>query len=269
MAAIRHYTVIIETPKGKGAKFDFDAALGLFKLKKVMPAGLVFPFDFGFIPGTRGGDGDPLDVLVISEMETFSGCAIDCRIIGALKVSQQERNGERMRNDRLIAVPLVSSQYAEIDSIKALPKELLSQIESFFIAYNQQAGKKFEVLGRLGINAALALIEKAKVLDEPSLLVQLLLPLQDRDGKGFPDAFYEKFQHQLTEKFGGLTVYQRNPAEGFWKEGRSETVKEAMLVHEVLVGTIDEAYWKNLKASLLKQFRQDDILITSIRISKI
>jgi inorganic pyrophosphatase len=64
--------VVIETPKGSGHKYDYDPGLGKMKLKKVMPAGLVFPFDFGFFPGTVGGDSDPLDVMVITEIPAFS-----------------------------------------------------------------------------------------------------------------------------------------------------------------------------------------------------
>jgi len=263
------YTVVIETPRGSGAKFDFDPASGLFKLKKVMPAGMVFPFDFGFIPGTRGGDGDPLDVLVISELTTFSGCAVDCRIIGALKVMQQERDGRRMRNDRLIAVPAVSVQYADCHMIRDLPKDLLAQIEVFFHTYNEQAGKKFTVLSRQGSNAALSLVERAQVTDAPILLIQLLLPLNDSQGTAFSEGLFKDVQVQLTEKFGGLTVYQRSPAEGYWKDGSSPVVQEAMLVHEVLTGNIDEGFWNHLKSTLCKKFKQEDILITSSRISKI
>jgi len=263
------HAVIVETPKGKGAKFDFDPASGLFKLKKVMPAGMVFPFDFGFIPGTRGGDGDPLDVLLISEIETFSGCVVDCRIIGALKVLQQERDGQRMRNDRLLAIPLVSSAYSDVNSIGELPVHLLAQIEAFFCAYNEQAGKKFEVLSRIGPKGALKLVDQARVTDQPSLLIQLLLPLQDENGEVFPAARYAKVHKQLIEKFGGLTLYQRNPAEGYWKNGSSKTIKEPMLVHEVLSGAIEEDFWKQLKSSLMKEFRQQDIQITCSRISKI
>jgi len=109
-----------------------------------MPVGMVFPFDFGYIPGTIGGDGDPLDVVVISELDTFTGCAMDCRVI--VKASQKERDGKQMRNDRFLMVPLVSVQYAGANSLNDLPKGMLNQVESFFRKYNAQAGKTFEVL---------------------------------------------------------------------------------------------------------------------------
>lgn len=83
--------LIIETPKGSSEKYDYDTQHHLFKLHKILPAGMVFPFDFGFIPGTKGEDGDPLDVLVISEFESFPGIMIDCRIIGCIKAKQIDK----------------------------------------------------------------------------------------------------------------------------------------------------------------------------------
>lgn len=77
-------TAIVETPKGNAQKYDYDAESKWFKLKKILPAGMVFPFDFGFIPVTKGGDGDPLDIIIISEFKSFPGCAMECRIIGAI-----------------------------------------------------------------------------------------------------------------------------------------------------------------------------------------
>lgn len=152
-------TVIVESPKGSGHKFDNDPKTNQFKLKKILPAGLVFPFDFGFIPGTKGEDDDPLDVIVISEISTFPGCVMDCRIIGAFKVEQTERNGESMRNDRFLAVPEVSQLFSEVKDIDDMPDATLNQIEQFFKNYNEQAGKQFEVLKRLGRKEALRLIK--------------------------------------------------------------------------------------------------------------
>src|SRR3954469_6625001 len=82
--------VIIETPKGSRNKFDFDEELGLFKLGGVLPAGAVFPFDFGFVPATRGGDGDPLDVLVLMDEPAFVGCLVAARLIGVIEAEQAE-----------------------------------------------------------------------------------------------------------------------------------------------------------------------------------
>jgi inorganic pyrophosphatase len=153
-------TVIVESPKGSGHKFDHDAETNQFKLKKILPAGLVFPFDFGFIPGTKGEDGDPLDVIVISEITTFPGCVMDCYLIGAFEVEQTERDGKTVRNDRFLAVPEVSQLFSEIKDISDMPDATLNQIERFFQNYNEQAGKKFEVLKRVGRVTAQKLVEK-------------------------------------------------------------------------------------------------------------
>src|SRR3982750_1608163 len=96
--------VVIETPKGSRNKYNFDGSLGLFKLGGVLPAGHSFPYDFGFIPQTTGGDGDPLDVLVLMDEPAFPGCLIRSRLIGVIEAEQTEHNGETTRNDRLIAV---------------------------------------------------------------------------------------------------------------------------------------------------------------------
>src|ERR1051325_6834357 len=97
-------TAIVETPRGSAQKYDYDKKKKWFKLKKMMPAGMVFPFDFGFIPGTKGGDGDPLDVVIISELKSFPGCCMDCNVIGGFKATQTE-NGKTVRNDRFFVIP--------------------------------------------------------------------------------------------------------------------------------------------------------------------
>src|SRR4030095_6369393 len=112
--------IIVETPKGSAQKYDYDPENQWFKLKKVMPAGMVFPFDFGFIPGTKGEDGDPLDIIVISELKSFPGCCMECRVIGGITAEQTEK-GKTVRNDRFLAVPETSQLFAEIRSIEDLP----------------------------------------------------------------------------------------------------------------------------------------------------
>jgi inorganic pyrophosphatase len=151
-------TAIIESPKGSGHKYDYEPGLKRFKLNKVLPAGMVFPFDFGFIPDTKGGDGDPLDVIAISEIASFPGCCMDCRIIGALKVNQTERDGITTRNDRFLAVPEVSEMFKDVHSYLHLPDGIVTQLESFFRNYNELAGKKFEVIERVDAEEAYAMI---------------------------------------------------------------------------------------------------------------
>jgi inorganic pyrophosphatase len=154
--------IVIETPKGCRNKYAYDEELKKFRLKKILPVGAVFPFDFGFIPGTKGEDGDPLDVLVIMDEPAYPGCVIECRILGALKAIQTEKNKEKEENDRLIAISTVSTSYSEVQSLKDINENILSQIEEFFISYNKQAGKKFEPHGWTKVKEAMQLIVEAK-----------------------------------------------------------------------------------------------------------
>jgi inorganic pyrophosphatase len=80
--------VIIETPKGSRNKYAFDHDQRIFALKKVLPAGMAFPYDFGFIPSTLAGDGDPTDVLVLMDEPAFPGCLLKCRVIGIIEGEQ-------------------------------------------------------------------------------------------------------------------------------------------------------------------------------------
>lgn len=154
--------IIIETPKGCRNKYAYDEKVKAFRLKKILPVGAVFPFDFGFIPGTKGEDGDPLDVLVIMNEPAYPGCVVECRIIGALKAKQTERDRKAEENDRLIAVSVVSTSYSEVRSLKDINKNILDEIEHFFVSYNEQAGKKFEPGGWANAKESMMLIEKAK-----------------------------------------------------------------------------------------------------------
>jgi inorganic pyrophosphatase len=162
MAQPKMVTVLIESPKGDNQKFDYDPETQRFRLSKILPAGLVFPFDFGMIPGTKGEDGDPLDMIVISESGTFPGCLVDCRIIGALQAEQTERNGDTMRNDRFIGIPEVSQLFSAVLTLNDLPENILNQVEAFFKNYNEQAGKEFKVTARLTARQAAKLLKYEK-----------------------------------------------------------------------------------------------------------
>jgi len=138
--------VIIDTPKGSRNKYEHDKKLGLFKLSGVLAAGHVFPYDFGFVPNTKGGDGDPLDVLVLMDEPAFTGCLVQTRLIGVIEAEQTELDGKTMRNDRLIAVAAQSKTHENIKSINDLEDTLVDQIEHFFVSYNEAKGEKFKTI---------------------------------------------------------------------------------------------------------------------------
>jgi inorganic pyrophosphatase len=140
---------IIETPKGCRNKFDYDPDSGLFMLGGLLPEGMMFPFDFGFIPSTLGGDGDPLDILVLMDAPAHVGCLIEVRVIGIIEAEQTE-DGKTESNDRLLGVAIHSYDHEDLESIDDVSKTLLDQLEAFFISYNKQRGKKFKVKGTGG-----------------------------------------------------------------------------------------------------------------------
>ena len=144
-----NYNVIIETPGGNRNKYSYDEKLNIFMLKKELPSGFTFPYDFGFLPNTKGEDGGPLDVLLIADEPSFTGCLIEARIIGVILATQIENGKDKIRNDRFIAVPAVEGDtHDSIHSLEDLSEIQLSSLEHFFIAYNESEGKKLNILGR-------------------------------------------------------------------------------------------------------------------------
>jgi inorganic pyrophosphatase len=154
--------VVIESPRGCRNKYRFDEERELFYLSGILAAGHSFPFDFGFIPGTLGGDNDPLDVLLVMDKPAFTGCLVPSRLIGVIEAEQTEK-GTTTRNDRLIAVPANSQTHTHIRSLNDLNKILIEQMEHFFISYNEIKGKKFEPIGRYGRQKAMRLVKDAIV----------------------------------------------------------------------------------------------------------
>ena len=154
--------VLIDTPRDSRNKYKFDKKLGGYKLAGVLTAGHSFPFDFGSIPGTKGGDGDAVDVLVLMDEPAFVGCHVPCRLIGGIRAVQKEKDGSVERNDRLLAVAKKSIEYAPVENITDLTDELLSQIEHFFVSYNEMKGNRFEPKGRFNADEAAKIVTASR-----------------------------------------------------------------------------------------------------------
>jgi inorganic pyrophosphatase len=152
--------VIVETPKGSRNKFAFDPDQGIFALKKVLPAGMVFPYDFGFLPQTIADDGDPIDVLLLMDEPAFTGCAVRAVLIGVIE-GEQVDGKKKVRNDRLLAVAEANHVYSNIRKLADLPKKFLDELQDFFVNYHNLEGKKYKLLGCKGPDKALDLIKKA------------------------------------------------------------------------------------------------------------
>ena len=153
--------VIIETPKGSRNKFAFDPAQKVFALKKTLPAGMVFPYDFGFLPQTLAPDGDPIDVLLLMDEPAYPGIVVRSRLIGVIEGEQLDGK-KKTRNDRLLAVAEASHQYANIKRSRDLPDIFLHELEEFFVNYHRLEGKQYKLLGCKSIEVAERLIKEAR-----------------------------------------------------------------------------------------------------------
>ena len=153
--------VVIETPKGSRNKYAYDVKEHIFELKKVLPAGMAFPYDFGFVPSTRGGDGDPLDVLVLMDEPAFAGCKLTCRIVGLIEGEQSDTKTKE-RNDRVVAVENANHSYARVKHIDDLGKRFEKELEEFFVNYHRLGGMTYKVLAAKGPAAALRAVKRAR-----------------------------------------------------------------------------------------------------------
>jgi inorganic pyrophosphatase len=153
--------VIIETPKSSRNKYSFDVDQRVFALKKVLPAGMAFPYDFGFLPRTLADDGDPIDVLVLMDEPAFPGCLLRARLIGVIE-GEQVDGKKRIRNDRLVAIAEANHSYTNVKRLKDLPRQFVKELEVFFVDYHKLEGKTYKLLGCKGIAAAQTLIQQAQ-----------------------------------------------------------------------------------------------------------
>src|SRR6202041_2982215 len=141
--------VIIETPKGSRNKYAFNEKIRIFELTKVLPAGMTFPYDFGFIPSTRAEDGDPTDVLVLMDEPAFPGCLLKCRVVGIIEGEQGEKK-KRERNDRIVAVEQENHSYAYVKHVDDLGKKFVRELEEFFVNYHKMLGKTYSIIAVKG-----------------------------------------------------------------------------------------------------------------------
>ena len=155
------FQVIVETPKGSRNKYGFDPEQGVFELRKVLPEGMVFPYDFGFLPRTLASDGDPIDVLLMMDVPAFPGCLVPSRLIGVIE-GEQIDGKKKNRNDRLLAIADGSHSYGDWKKLKDLPKNFVVELEAFFVNYHQLEGKEYKLLGCKNEKIAVDLVKKAR-----------------------------------------------------------------------------------------------------------
>jgi len=153
--------VVVETPKGSRNKFAFDPDEHVFELKKVLPSGMTFPYDFGFVPSTEADDGDPIDVLVLMDEPAFPGCVLSCRPIGVIEGEQGDKK-DKERNDRIVAIEQDAHSWEDIKTIDGLGKQFVRELEEFFVNYHKLTGKQYRVLGLKGPDQARKLVKSGR-----------------------------------------------------------------------------------------------------------
>jgi inorganic pyrophosphatase len=154
--------VVIESPKGSRVKLKWDPRLGAITLSRPLPSGLSYPYDWGFVPGTLADDGDPLDALVYWDAGSYPGVVLACRPVGVVKLEQdRKRNGARIRNDRLVAVPVKDERGATLASALDLPCRVRDELEQFFLHTIFFEPKNPRLLGWGGPDEAAALVDVA------------------------------------------------------------------------------------------------------------
>lgn len=152
--------VIIETPRGTRNKFAYKEKYGVIELRRILRGGMVWPCDFGFIPGTLGDDGDALDVALLIDESCFPGCLVHARLLGAIGL---KKNGEE--NDRLIACPVSlpgsASTWDEVRALEDVSPRLLRELEGFLTDYQTFEGNQIELTGLRDAKAALQSVREA------------------------------------------------------------------------------------------------------------
>jgi inorganic pyrophosphatase len=153
--------VVVEAPRGSGLKLKYEPSLRAFEHGRMLPLGLTYPYDWGFVPGTKAEDGDPLDALVITDVPSWPGVVIPCRPLGAVLVEDEE-DGEKERNDRLVLVPSGADRFDHLTNPESLPHRMREEIEQFFLNTIFFTPKNAKILGWKGPKYADKLIARAE-----------------------------------------------------------------------------------------------------------
>lgn len=155
----RNLRVVVETPRGASIKIKFDDKLGCFSLSRVLPLGVTYPYDFGFVPQTLAQDGDPLDAVVLIDAMTYPGVVISCRLLGALQVEERGLRGRP--NHRLVAVPVKAARRDDWRNFSDLGKRMQQELERFFVMSSAFTSKDPVVRGWVGPDAANDMVQRS------------------------------------------------------------------------------------------------------------
>src|SRR3954462_7339959 len=154
------FPVIIEIPKGSTNKYELDKATGLLKLDRVLYSSVHYPADYGFIPRTYCGDGDPLDVLVLGQEPVYPLTIVDARAVGVMRMRD-----EKGIDDKIVAISVRDPAYADFRDKAELPAHVLRMVRRFFDAYQVLEPKPVVVEDMLGPREAIAVMKDAVIRD--------------------------------------------------------------------------------------------------------
>jgi len=149
--------MIVEIPKGSGNKYEYDGALGIFRLDRVLYSPMHYPGDYGFVPGTLAEDGDPLDVLTLMQQPSFTGCMIEVRPLGVLNMVDSEEGDQK-----IIAVPTKDPRYSQVHTIEQLYPHVRRELEHFFSIYKELEGRVSTMQGWGGPKEARKVIAECR-----------------------------------------------------------------------------------------------------------
>ena len=155
--------VVIESPRGAIVKLKFDPDLGAMSVSRPLPLGLAYPYDWGFVPGTRAEDGDPLDALVYWDVPSYPGIVVPCRAVAVVRLEQDSKTNGRVRNDRILTVPVKHSRGDGITSADDLPARVKDEIAQFFLSAIFFEPKNPKLLGWGGADEADRLVTASAV----------------------------------------------------------------------------------------------------------
>lgn len=151
-----HVNAIIEIPKGSRAKYELDKESGMLKLDRVLYSSVYYPHNYGFIPQSYGDDNDPLDILVLSQIDVQPLCLVPAKVIG---VMQMIDNGEA--DDKVIAIAENDMSVTHIQDIGDLPEHFIRELRSFFEDYKKLENKEVIVEEFQSKEKALEIVKKS------------------------------------------------------------------------------------------------------------
>jgi inorganic pyrophosphatase len=146
---------VVEVPKGSRNKYEYSKKTGVISLDRVLFSPFHYPAEYGFIPQTFWGDGDPLDILVIMTEPTFPGCVIEARPVGVLKMIDKGDS-----DYKILAVPASDPNFDDVKDLSDLPAHFPKEVAHFFSAYKTLEGKKVDIEGWGDAAEALKAVEE-------------------------------------------------------------------------------------------------------------